>query len=334
MVTIRDVASRAGVSIATVSRVLNRTGNYTAETEKRVRGAVEELGYTTNLTARSLKTGRTGTIAILMMEYVLLETPEIIGSVCRVVQEQGFTLEMIIDGDLEHAVTLMGEGKHDGLLLIDPLRDEAALSKLVKTNQSFVLLGGETDREDVNLVEIDHFGAGYTVTSELIAQGHRDILFIEDNGDLLYTKEIKRGYLFALDENGIPYKEELLVRTSGWTGGKESIGYDALQATTGTAGYTAVLTTNDRIAFGVLSAARMIDLSVPLQLSVIGYGDLPQSDHAIPPLSTVTVPYRQLGELGAEILVNNISRRDRIVKRVKLQTQMVHRNSLSKIPSQ
>jgi LacI family transcriptional regulator len=331
MATIKDVASLAGVSIATVSRVLNGTGRYTPETERRVRRSTEELGYRTNLTARSLKTGRTGAIGIVIGDACLLESPEIVWSAVHMVQGLGFTVEMVLGADSKRSVLLMGEGKHDGLLLVHAPRDEVALGNLLSIGRSFVLLGGDTNREDVNLVEIDHFGGGYTVTSELISQGHRNILFIEDNPTMLYTQEMKRGYLFALDENGIGYSEELLVRSEGNTSGeKETLGYDLVRSRGDTDQFTAVLTTNDRIAIGVLSAARELGIEIPTRLSVFGYGNMPQSAHSVPKLTTVMVPNMQLAELGAEILVNNVRRRDSIVKRVKLQTQVVHRQSTAR----
>jgi LacI family transcriptional regulator len=247
-----------------------------------------------------------------------------------VLEQLGFSVEIILDAPLEACVSLLKEGKQDGLLLIDMQRDEASLRKLMRTEYSFVLLGGETDREDVNLVEVDCFGGGYTTTKHLIAAGHRDILFIEDNTELPYTQEIKRGYLFALDENGISYKEELLIRSSGSNLEKEISGYDAVRKGEQGVQYSAVLTTSDRIAFGVLSAARDSGISVPAELSVTGFGNLPQSAYCIPALTSVKVPYAQQGELGAEILVNNIRRRDSIVKRVRLQTQMIERQTVAR----
>ena len=332
MATIRDVASRAGVSIATVSRVLNERGVSTPDTKRRVRQAARELNYTVNRTARSLKTGKTAAIAVLLRNYRLLDTPEIVETVCRVVQQQGFTVELVVDGDLRTAVSLSGAGRHDGLLLVDVSRDEAALGALVRRGQRFVLLGGDSEREDINLVEIDHFGAAYTATSELIALGHRDIILVEDNTDLSYTQELKRGYLFALDEHGIAYREELLIQCSGHSTEKEILGYDALYRTGRELGGTAVLATHDRIAFGVLSAARELGRGIPEDLSVIGYGNIPLSAHGHPALTTVRVPFRQLAELGAEILVNSISREDSIVKRVTLQAQLVLRDTLGRGP--
>jgi LacI family transcriptional regulator len=347
MATIKDVAARAGVSIATVSRVLNRTGTITAQTREKVLQAVEELGYRINLTAKSLKTGKTAIIGIVISGAQFLETPSVVHSALMELQANHFAVEVILDASLQSCVALMKEGRLEGLLLVDMQRDDSTLKKLIQMEIPFVLLGGDTVREDVNLVAIDFFGGGYGATKYLISQGHRDILFAEDSPHLPYTQEIKRGYLFALDENGIPYSEDFLRGESGYRPYKEHIGYDSLNSlndvtavssplASGSLAHarvpSAMLATHDRIAHGALSAAGERGIEVPTELSVIGFGNHPYSSFLQPQLSTVKVPYTQQGELGAEILVNNIRRHDSIVKRVTLQTQLIRRQTVAMYP--
>jgi LacI family transcriptional regulator len=330
--TIKDVAAMAGVSIATVSRVLNQTGSITTETRKKVLQAVEELGYRINLTAKSLKTGKTSIIGVVLTGAYFLESPAIVHSALTVLQQQGFAVEIVLDASMDSCVELMKEGRLDGLLLVDMQRDEISMKRLIKTETPFVLLGGDTDREDVNLVAIDYFGGGYAATKHLISRGHRDILFAEDSPRLPFTQEIKRGYLFALDENGIPYSEALLMGGVEDSLQKERIGYNAVSSLDLETAPSALLLTNDRIAQGALFAARESGTDVPTQLSVIGFGDHAQSDFSHPGLTSVKLPYSQQGELGAEILINNIRRGDSIVKRVTLQTQLVQRRTVAPHP--
>jgi LacI family transcriptional regulator len=331
MSTIKDVAARAGVSIATVSRVLNRTGNITPATRDKVIQAVKELGYRINLTAKSLKTGKTSFIGIVLSSASMTDRPAGILSALTVLRQQGFAVEIIVDASLESCVPLMKEGRLDGLLLVDMPGDDSAMKRLVEMKIPFVLLDGDTDREDVNLVQIDYFGGGYTATKHLVSRGHRDILFAEDSPHLPYTQELKRGYLFALDENGIPYSE-LLLKPGEEGLSKERMGYDALRSVADTGQASALLMTDDRIAQGALSAARDRGIEVPDGLSVIGFGDTPYSAFSHPGLTSVKLPYTQQGELGAEILVNNIRREDSIVKRVTLQTQLIQRHSVKPTP--
>jgi LacI family transcriptional regulator len=231
---------------------------------------------------------------------------------------------------MKSCVTLLNEGKYDGLLLVDPPRDESSLGKLIQSGGNVVFLGGDLEREDVNIVQIDLFGGGYQATKELINHGHTQILFIEDNPELNITQEIKRGYLFALDENGIQYKEELLFQNRDMSIEKESLGYRAVETLREGRFFSAILTTDDRVACGALYAAKEHSLQVPEDLSLIGFGDRAGSKYLTPSLSTVKLPNTQMAELGAEILINNIRRKDSIVKRVALQTQMVKRDTISK----
>ncbi len=330
MITIRDVASRAGVSIATVSRILNKKGTCTEKTEERVYRAASELGYATNLTARSLKTGRTGNIGIVVKSFHLLNLPEILDAAMTVFHNQMFTTEVITNIGLSECSTRFREGRFDGLLLVEPAGDARSLRELIDTKNNFVLLGGETEREDVNLVEIDYFQGGYSATKQLLSLGHRDILFIEDNANLYFTQEIKRGFLVALDENGLQYREDLLIpcETAG-SPNRESFGYRRLSEYLKSISFTAILTTDDRIASGVLKAARESDIAVPDDLSIIGFGDMSHAAYLSPPLTTVRIPAAQMGELGAEILANNIKRNDGVIKRVKLKTRLVMRNTHS-----
>ncbi|MFW6139205.1 MAG: LacI family DNA-binding transcriptional regulator [Spirochaetota bacterium] len=333
MATIRDVAKSSGVSIATVSRVLNKKGKYSKQTENRVYQAVEELGYTLNLTARSLKTGLTGTIGLGIQEYYLTHFPHLVSTLLRVLKENGFSVEAIPGGDLKTCRMLLAEGRFDGLLIIEPQKEQLALRKMIEEGGRFVVLGGDIEREDVNMVEIDYFLGGYITAKKLIHQGHRQVLFIEENPQLYFTREIKRGFLYAMDENGIPFDPELILQANHKsTACGEYTGYRSVKQLVHKFPFTAVLATEDRIAYGVLKAAEEEDLPVPDRLSVIGFGNTSTSAFVKPPLTTVEAPLSQMGELGAEILVNNIKRKDRIIKRVKLNINMIERATTSTSP--
>ena len=327
MATIRDVAFRASVSIATVSRILNRKGKYSRETERIVQSAAVELGYIPNQTAKSLKTGCTGTIAFILHDYLFLNYPSLLASAVEVLRSQKYDVEVKTGIELEKCLELAQTGKFDGLLIAGIKNEENALGRLIGQGSHFVFLGDGIEREDANVVEIDYFQGGYITTQHLINLGHENILFIEDNPKLSFTQEIKRGYLFAMDENGIQYKEHLLIPADDLPFEKKGyrIGRGAHEAA-----FSAVLTTDDRIAYGAIKALKDTGYSVPGDITVIGFGDLSLSEYLDPPLTTVEIPIKQMGELGAEILVNNIKRKDDIVKRVKLKVRLVPRSTHAK----
>ena len=331
MTTIRDVAKQANVSIATVSRIINKKGKYSKETEQKVKKAIDKLRYTTNVIAKKLKTGTTGTIGLVTCEFRLLQSSPLISSSIKMLISHGFSVEIVLDKTLRDCALLFNEGRYDGLLIIDGHRDEYALKLLIESDRRFVLLGGDIEREDVNLIEIDYFLGGYIATKQLIRMGHSKILFIEDNLPSSVVGEIRRGYLFALDENGISYREELLKKNINYDlPTREKFGYIILKEAIQSTRFSAVFTSDDRIAYGAISGIKEHKLSIPDDLSVIGFGNLSPSAYTIPPLSTVEAPLGQMAELGAEILVNNIRREDSIVKSVKLKPQLIDRASLTK----
>jgi LacI family transcriptional regulator len=332
MTTIKDIAIKSGYSIATVSRILNKKGNYSGETEKKVLGIAKELGYIANLTARSLRTGLTRTIGIVLSEFYMSHYPFLISSVFNVLHAQNFSLEILLNTGLSECARLLAEGRLDGLLINDTVVETGGLRELMERVGDLVFLGGDIEREDVNLVEIDYFQGGYLATNHLIGLGHSDILFIEDDESLFFTQEIKRGYLFSLDENGIQYKEPLIVKNQG-SEGRELSGFNAVRQLFHDINFSAVLATDDKIAYGVLKASRELGLKTPGDISVIGFGNMSPSEYIVPQLSTVEIPITQMGELGAEILLNNIIRKDRIVKRVKLKIQLIERESLTQRPA-
>jgi LacI family transcriptional regulator len=350
------VALEAGVSIATVSRVLNGKGRYSEETGRAVRDAAERLGYAANLPARSLKTGFARTIGIVAGETLLRNAPALLLAASRVLGSNGFGIQLFPNVTLGGCVTLAREGRVDGLLLVEVGRDDRELSRLTATGRHVVFLGGDIEREDVNLVEIDFFQGGYLAAQHLLHLGHRDILFAgsREAAPPPPEREIMRGYLFALDERGIQYREELTGRVGGGTsreagqtpGGAapgpsrtpdflEREGYDAVKRASGgvepCAHFSAVLAIDDRIAYGALRALEENGLRVPEDRSVVGFGDADPSAYLHRPLTTVDVPFEQMGELGAEILVNNILRRDEIVKRVKLKVHLTRRATTAKL---
>ena len=331
MATLKDVAQRASVSIATASRVLNGKGTYTKTTEEIVRKTALELGYTPNLTAKGLKTGLTGTIAVAIHSYMLLSFPHLLHSIISVVKTQRYGVEVVAVETFEDCAGLARSGKYDGLLISGVTGISGALGALVRTGSEFVILGENIEREDVNLVEIDCFQGGYVATRHLIHSGHKRILFIQNTTIPFFSREILRGYLFAHDENGIQYREELIYRKGeSCSEIEEDLGFNAVKKTLHHFPYSAVLTTDDRIAFGAIRALQNEGLKVPRDTSVLGFGNHSASAYVSPPLTTVELPIRQMGELGAEILMNNIKRKDLIVKRVKLKVQLIKRDSHAK----
>jgi len=327
--TIHDVAKIAGVSIATVSRVLNKKGKYSRQTEQRVLQAVDKLNFSANKTARSLKTGIRGSVGTVMHEYHIIHNPQLLRSIITSAASMGFNVEILLNKKMCECVPLIMESRYDGLLIIDSDGDEKSLKSMVDRRNNVVFLGGDITREDVNLVEIDFFQGGYIGTKMLIQSGHRDILFIGDDPTLYFTQEIKRGYLLALDEHGMQFNKELIIAGQPYQPG-ELLGYSTLFDIFNRYYFTAVITTDADIALGVLKAAEKKGIKIPDEVSLLSFGDNEKTAYFIPSLTTIDIPYRQMGELATQILVNSIKKKDTIVKQVKLKVQLSERDSVSR----
>jgi len=331
MTTIKDVAIKAGVSIATVSRILNNKGKYKKETAERVYRAANQLGYEVNPAAKSLKTGLTGTVGIVLNSFYFLNFTSLIHSSVKALSKFGFWSEIMLDTTLVQAASLLHRGKFDGLILVDA-KEDGGLKKLLETGKQFVVLGGDIERDDINLIEIDYFQGGYAATKELISLGHASILFISDNSSLSFVKEIKRGFLLALDEQGIQFREELIIeRNNVLENNRDTFGYESVNSALQGPGFSAVLATGDEIAFGAIRGLAQKGIGVPFHKSVVGFGDSSFSKYYTPPVTSVMVPLSQMAELGAEILAHNIERKDGVVTRVKLQTQLIRRETTARV---
>jgi DNA-binding LacI/PurR family transcriptional regulator len=331
MVTIREVAKKAGCSTATVSRVINKKGKYSTETEKKVKRAIQTLSYRVNVTARRLKRGQTMCVGIVTSEYRLLNTPELVRTSVHYLAGCGFNVELILGQPPESCVAFLDEGRFDGLLVTDIVRDERTVKLLVDSGLHFVLLGGETDREDIHRVEIDYFSGGYEATKLLIRNGHTEILFLSDGQPGSVTDEIKRGYLFALDEHGIGYREGLIVEAAHPVPSEQGLfGYEAAKRALLSERFSALFAVHDRIAYGAVGAFFEQNIQVPSHCSVIGFGNTDGSAYFSRPLTSVAVPINQMAELGAEMLSAQIIQKDNVVKSIRLKPRLVERESVAK----
>ena len=329
MATIKEVAKKANVSIATVSRVLNKSGKYSKETKDRVLEAAKSLNYTINIGARGLKTGKTQLIAISIPEYYLLQYPEILANMIPYLSSNGFHIDLLINTKLINLHKYIKEGRYDGVIIINPEQDDKAIHNIVEENIPCIFAYKEMDREDVNTISIDFFQAGYVGTKHLIKAGHKNIIFVGRNESSFASKEIERGYLFAHDEYGIQYKEENILRFSH----KDALDsyrtpFEELIKNNNPS--TAILTMDHYNTYIILKLINDMGLKIPLDISVVACGEINKLIYTLPELTMVTLPIEQTARLSSEILLNAILNNDRVVKRVKLMVQMMEGKSVLK----
>ena len=301
-VTIRDVAERAKVSISTVSRVLNDTCNVHEDKRIRVIEAAAELGYTPNPAAQSLHSMKTGAIGILL-PYVSGEFfAELLNGIDSAAQEGGRLLLISTSHNSEEELEAALRGMYrrvDGILVMAPVTTADAVLKRAPHDIPVVFMNTRTERSDIPLITFDNYSGMRAMTEHLIERGHRRIGFITGPAAAFDAQERFRGYREALHAADIPLNEDLVVdgqftQQAGYDGTRYLIGMDPRP--------TAIMTSNDDAALGAMSALREAHLRIPEDMALCGFDDIPSAAFAVPPLSTVHIPVRELGKQSVELL--------------------------------
>lgn len=326
--TIRDVAREAGVSVTTVSRVLNDSGPVKAATRQRVRDVAQRLHFTPNTTARSLSTKRTLTLGVLLPDVYGEFFSEVIRGIDQVAQQHGY--HVLISGahnepaEVDAAVSAM-RGRVDGLILMAAELDTETLARNLPERVPAVLINANHDASQFDTINIDNYGGAVAMTAHLLRLGHREIRMISGPARNRDAAERERGFRAALQQAGITPHPEWIVE-GAFT---EASGYRAAERLL-TQGVrpTAIFAANDSMAVGALSAARGLGLRVPEDVAVAGFDDVPIAEYVSPPLTTVRVAITKLGSCATERLVQNIRAHNRHERRHEIQpTELVIRGS-------
>lgn len=308
--TIRDVARVAGVSVATVSRVLNGHANVTEPTRAHVMGVVAQLRFVPSSAAQSMITRRTHTIGALLPELHGEYFSELIRGIDLAARARG--LHLLVSsahGDVAGAATALRamNGRVDGLLVMSPHVNADALWGDLPEDLPTVLINTRVAGGRHSSFAVDNHGAAGAIVRHLVERGHRDIAFIAGPEGNFEAQERLRGYRAAL--------AELLPGT-----GERVLQGDFTQASGHRAGSqiaawidrpSAVFASNDTMAIGCLSALNEAGLRVPQDIALAGFDDIPISRYVNPPLTTVRARITELGGLALERLAAVIEAPDR-----------------------
>jgi LacI family transcriptional regulator len=309
--TIKDVARESGVSVATVSRVLNDKGPVSETTRERIRGVADRLRYSPHGAARSLITNRTAAIGVLLPDIYGEFFSELIRGIDMASRRRGYHL--LVSGshgdraELE-AVLRATRGRVDGLIVMSPELDAETLRANLPETLPVVLLNCASDGAWFDSITIDNHGGACAMVTYLIGLGHRRIALVKGPAGNFDASERQKGYRDALRE--LP---------DGWSADLEFEGDFSEEA-----GYragvrilelaqrpTAVFAANDGMAIGALSAFRDAGVRVPDDISLAGFDDIPISRFTAPTLSSVRVPIADLGALAITRLLHTIDTAER-----------------------
>ncbi|MBL8537167.1 MAG: LacI family DNA-binding transcriptional regulator [Hyphomonadaceae bacterium] len=303
--TINDVATLAGVSIKTVSRVLNGEPHVRPALRQRVMQAVEQLAYTPNQAARRLAGNRSFLIALLYNNPSPSYVAAIQEGAARRCRELGYhlivePLERERDNDPLPVSVMMKTLAPDGVILIPPLSDDAALlQQLARFETPVVRIAGYGDGPGSLLLTPER-EAGRMAVAHFIAKGHKRIGIVAPPSLHQAADERLLGYKDALEAAGLPVDPDLIVRGrfDVESGQEAAIHLLALRRPP-----TAIFAANDEMAMGVMRIAREKQLQIPDDLSIVGFDDTPSSRSAWPPLTTVRQPLNELSAAAVDLIV-------------------------------
>jgi LacI family transcriptional regulator len=326
-VTIRDVANQAGVSVTTVSRVLNGKDDISEETVKKVMAVVQELGYASSLAARGMRSHRTNLLGLILHDVASLYSQEIMRGVNQVIARIDKDLIIYTSGGLNrenvaqherHYVALLNGSVTDGAIVVTPTATQFT------THAPLVIIDPNNESPDYPAIIATNQEGALAAMSYLTDLGHRRIGHIAGEMKLISANQRLQGYKDGLAAAGIPLNQDL-IEIGDYT--TETAVICARKLLSLPDRPTAIFAANDVSAIGVYQAARELGLQIPRDLSVVGFDNLREAAQLNPPLTTIDQSLEKMGIIATEMLVE-------LVKGESLQINPAEEGNLYKIPTQ
>ena len=324
-VTIADVAALAGVSVSTVSKVINERYGVADTTFERVRGVIDELGYHASLAGQSLRSRRTNVIGVLVRDLEPFSA-ELLKGVGEGIHGTGYEL-VVFSGCGQPRDQAGWERRYlarisgtlaDGVILVTPGSVDAAAGTPV------VAVDHNVRSSSLPTVDSENFLGAVSAVEHLLALGHRRIGFVGGRADLESARLRAAAYRHALEQAGIPF-HPALVREGGYQPETAQEATEALLALEPRP--TAIFAANDVMALAAMATVESLGLAVPDDVSVVGFDNVPESALATPALTTVEQPIRRMGVEAVRILMALFDEPARAPERVVLPTRLVVRHS-------
>lgn len=335
--TVRDVAKLAGVSPKTVSNVVNGEVPVSPQTRLKVEVALSELDYVPNLSARGLRNGRTGVIALALPNLRTAYSAEMEQFIVNAAARRGWSVQIedtgIADGAREAGLLNQARAHLIDGLILNPVRLETSAVQRGVSLPPVVLIG-EVDQPIADHVWIDNVAASRALTRLLLESGHRRIaaLGVMDSAS---SRLRETGYRQALTQSGLNADPALEICCEVWDaeGGYQAVrqwlsGQRSAARTSGEPVFDAIFCFTDSLALGVLHALSEADLSVPADVSVVGYDDVPEAAHYGPPLTTIGFDKSDFAEAVLSLLAARIAEPDRPITSRTVDFWLVERESV------
>lgn len=330
--TLEEIADLAGVSRATVSRVVNGHPNVSAAVRERVQQIIAKTGYEPNRAARSLASNQSHMIGLfipLVGHSDLFSDPyygKLITGIARETTAHNYVLCLFIfdkrEDERSGFNSIINSGMIDGLVLTASTLHNPYVGLLKARNIPHVMVGRAADEDAVCSVDADNVGGAYMIVSHLIRTGYKRIAIIAPELNTAVGQDRLQGYINALTERGIPIDKTLMTEADFTFAGGENAMRSLL------AHYPdAVFGGSDLMALGAVQAIQSAGLRVPDDIAVVGFDDFPAASTANPPLTTVRQPVEQTGSIAVRTLIDNIGTDDAEPRRTILPVELIIRRS-------
>ena len=318
----------AGVSTATVSRVLAQSGRVSPDLDARVRAAAKALNYQPNRAARALRARQGSTVGVLIPDIQNLFFTAIVRGIDDEVQKHGFTVLLAnSDGAYErervYLNTFRAEGVA-GLLVVPSQQDERIYREFLQTGVPLVVLDRTVHLPNVDLVSVTNAEGSAQAVAHLVSLGHQRIALVGGLESHNVGGERRRGYMQGLEAAGLPY-DPTLVKDAGFE--REAARRATHELLDMADPPTAIFSANNTMSLGVLQAIHERGQRAPDDVSIVGFDDMPWQVATQPPLTCISQPTYDIGATAARLLIARIGDPQRPVRRVVLETALVVRGS-------
>jgi LacI family transcriptional regulator len=328
-VTIQDVAKTAGVSVSTVSRVLNGRVDVASETQDRILSVIDDLGYTTNLAARSMRSQKKNLVGLIMPDIAYPFAIEVMKGVNRAIAESEFDLLVYTTGDVRKSgrasheqkyVSLLTNSISDGVIIVAPVAGEFSIDAPI------VSIDPLASNPNYPSVHATNYQGALAAMEYLIGLGHKRIGYISGRAELESSNRRLMGYREALEKAGIPVDESLIASgdyttETGVTCTRELLALENPPS--------AIFASNDQMAIGVFQVAEELGIRIPEDLSVVGFDNITESKYM--GLTTVDQFISEMGFVATQILIKLINGATLEDQTYRMQTQLIVRNSCSEV---
>lgn len=332
--TIKDVAKLAGVSISTVSRVINNSKPVSLEVRKKVLDAIKELDYKPNEVARSLVTRKSNLIGVIVTDLGNSYIAEMVRGIEEIGQMYNYDIILSssygnIDAEMKF-VKFLTSKQVEGIVLISEKNDNEVIDEIQNYNIPFIYLNRYCSKSDLSTVSIDNYKACYSMVEYLSDLGHENILYISYENDDEYSVEISKieGYNKAIqdkEKKGSVYYAKGLTIQDGYDIGKSVLQFVREND------ISAIFCCHDEIAIGLMSYCYDKKIRVPEDISICGFGDKSIASIYRPRLTTVREPFYDIGAVAIRSVIKKINGQELKDDKLLLPFQIMKRESCAKI---